>query len=79
VQSVRTKAVPVVGGGRRHSMSWYANYILFDALTPLRDSFTPHEWKGRLNPAQYEDPFAKPPPPAPVENRQVWMRYLGPV
>jgi hypothetical protein len=84
VQSVRTKAVPVVGGGLRPSMSFYANYILFDAIAPLRDSYTPHEFRrGKLEAAQYQDPVPpptqNPPPSAPVENRQVYMRYLGPV
>ena len=82
VQSVRTKAVPVVGGGQRPSMSFYANYIVFDAIAPLRDSYTPHEFRrGRLQSAQYQDPLppANPPPSTPAENRQVFMRYLGPV
>jgi hypothetical protein len=35
VQSVEKKAVPVPGGGRNPSMSFYANYILFDSPTPL--------------------------------------------
>ena len=81
VQSVRTKAVPLLGGGRNPSMSWYANYITFDSPAPLRDSFTPHRWQ-RLAAAQYEDPLPPPQPPPstkPLDNRQVWMRYLGPV
>ena len=83
VQSVRTKAVPVVGGGRNPSMSWYANYIVFDAPAPLRDSFTPHRWQ-RLGAAQYQDPMPPRPPqqqpqPPPAGPRQVYMRYLGPV
>ena len=35
VQSVREKAVPLWGGGRHPSMSFYANYILFDSPAPL--------------------------------------------
>ena len=35
VQSVREKAVPVPGGGRNPSMSFYANYIVFDSPGPL--------------------------------------------
>jgi hypothetical protein len=35
VQSVEQKAVPVPGGGNNASMSFYANYILFDSPTPL--------------------------------------------
>jgi hypothetical protein len=35
VQSVVEKAKPVPGGGRNPSMSFYANYIVFDSPTPL--------------------------------------------
>jgi len=35
VQSVRRKAVPLPGGGFNPSMSFYANYILFDSPAPL--------------------------------------------
>ena len=35
VQSVFEKAVPLVGGGYNPSMSFYANYILFDSPAPL--------------------------------------------
>ncbi|HEX8067757.1 MAG TPA: hypothetical protein VF520_14650 [Thermoleophilaceae bacterium] len=35
VQSVEEKGIPVDGGGRRPSMSFYANYIVFHASTPL--------------------------------------------
>jgi hypothetical protein len=35
VQSVARKAVPLWGGGRHPSMSFYANYILFDSPSPL--------------------------------------------
>ena len=35
VQSVREKAVPLPGGGDNASMSFYANYIVFDTPAPL--------------------------------------------
>ena len=35
VQSVFEKAVPLAGGGRNPSMSFYANYILFDSPAPI--------------------------------------------
>jgi hypothetical protein len=35
VQSVFEKAVPLEGGGRHPSMSFYANYVLFDSPAPL--------------------------------------------
>jgi hypothetical protein len=35
VQSVEEKAVPVPGGGQNPSMSFYANYIVFDSPAPL--------------------------------------------
>jgi hypothetical protein len=35
VQSVETKAQPLPLGGRRPSMSFYANYIVFDSPAPL--------------------------------------------
>jgi hypothetical protein len=35
VQSVEEKALPVPGGGQNPSMSFYANYILFDSPAPL--------------------------------------------
>jgi hypothetical protein len=37
VQSVKTKAVPAAGGGRNPSMSFYANYIVFDSPAPMED------------------------------------------
>jgi hypothetical protein len=84
VQSVRNKAIPLASGGRRPSMSWYANYIVFDAVAPLRDQFPLAPWQERsLRSSQYRDPLPPQPPPStpppPVENRQVYMRYLGPV
>jgi hypothetical protein len=35
VQSVRQKAVPLPGGGQNPSMSYYANYIVFDSPAPI--------------------------------------------
>ena len=35
VQSVFEKAVPLDGGGYNPSMSFYANYILFDSPAPM--------------------------------------------
>jgi Tol biopolymer transport system component len=35
VQSVKEKGYPLRGGGRRPSMSYYANYIVFDSPAPL--------------------------------------------
>jgi hypothetical protein len=35
VQSVREKAVPLPGGGLNPSMSYYANYIVFDSPSPI--------------------------------------------
>jgi hypothetical protein len=45
VQSVEEKAVPLFGGGRHPSMSFYANYFLFDSPAPLGSRFgTPQVW-----------------------------------
>lgn len=82
VQSVRHKAIPLQAGGRNPSMAFYANYIVFDSLAPLRNQFRLDRWQERmLEAAQYEDPLPPPPPPpaVPKEPRQVYMRYLGPV
>jgi hypothetical protein len=38
LQSVEEKAVAMPGGGQNPSMSWYANYILFDSPAPLGTS-----------------------------------------
>jgi hypothetical protein len=35
VQSVREKAEPLPGGGQNPSMSYYANYIVFDSPGPM--------------------------------------------
>jgi hypothetical protein len=84
VQSVRDKAIPLREGGRRPSMSWYANYIVFDSAAPLKNQLRLTSWQERtLRASQYRDPLPPEPPPAevapPLENRQVYMRYLGPV
>ena len=84
VQSVRSKAIPLAAGGRDPSMSWYANYIVFDSPAPLANQFRLEPWQARtLRPAQYRDPLPpEQPPPVekpPPDTRQVYMRYLGPV
>jgi hypothetical protein len=43
VQSVERKAEPVPGGGRNPSMSFYANYIVFDSPGPLGARNGPHQ------------------------------------
>jgi hypothetical protein len=43
VQSVEEKAVPLPGGGVNPSMSFYANYIVFDAPAPLGNADGPHQ------------------------------------
>jgi TolB protein len=43
VQSVEHKAEPVPGGGRNPSMSFYANYIVFDSPAPLMARNGPHQ------------------------------------
>jgi hypothetical protein len=43
VQSVEQKAAPVPGGGDNPSMSFYANYVLFDSPAPLGSSSGPHQ------------------------------------
>ena len=91
VQSVARKAIPLARGGRNPSMSWYANYIVFDSPAPLRNQFPLAPWQERtlrassLTASQYEDPVPprppqpQPQPQPPLENRQIYMRYLGPV
>lgn len=82
VQSVANKAIPLARGGRNPSMSWYANYIVFDATAPLRNQSRLAPWQERsLRSSQYEDPVPpqRPPQQPPPENRQIYMRYLGPV
>ena len=43
VQSVFEKAVPLAGGGYNPSMSFYANYILFDSPAPMGSAAGPHQ------------------------------------
>jgi hypothetical protein len=43
VQSVFEKAVPLTGGGFNPSMSFYANYILFDSPAPMGAVAGPHQ------------------------------------
>ena len=43
VQSVLEKAVPLDGGGENPSMSFYANYIVFDSPAPLNDDHGAHQ------------------------------------
>jgi hypothetical protein len=43
VQSVEQKAVPLAGGGANPSMSFYANYIVFDSPAPLDSSNGAHQ------------------------------------
>jgi hypothetical protein len=43
VQSVVEKAVPLDGGGENPTMSFYANYIVFDSPAPLNDDQGAHQ------------------------------------
>jgi hypothetical protein len=43
VQSVEEKAVPLKGGGRNPSMSFYANYLLFDSPAPMNAAEGQHQ------------------------------------
>jgi hypothetical protein len=43
VQSVKEKAVPLNGGGRNPSMSFYANYLLFDSPAPMNAAEGQHQ------------------------------------
>jgi len=43
VQSVEQKAVPLPGGGQNPSMSFYANYLVFDSPAPIGDAQGPHQ------------------------------------
>lgn len=66
VQSVKEKAVPLPGGGRNPSMSFYANYIVFDSTLPLRGP------AGDLIRSLVR-------PGAALGTPQIYMRYLGAV
>jgi hypothetical protein len=43
VQSVEQKAVPLPGGGQNPSMSFYANYLVFDSPAPLGEAQGVHQ------------------------------------
>jgi hypothetical protein len=43
VQSVAEKGIPLFGGGQNPSMSFYANYIVFDSPAPLDSTDGPHQ------------------------------------
>jgi hypothetical protein len=43
VQSVKEKAVPLNGGGRNPSMSFYANYVVFDSPAPMNAAQGAHQ------------------------------------
>ena len=63
-------------------MSCYANYIVFDSKAPLQNQFRLESWQFKsLRESQYRDPVPPQQPPAGQrpENRQIYMRYLGPV
>jgi hypothetical protein len=66
VQSVVEKALPVDRGGQHPAMSFYANYILFDATLPL---YGPSADVLRTLVT----------PGAALGTPQIYMRYLGPV
>jgi hypothetical protein len=66
VQSVAEKALPLDDGGQHPSMSYYANYIVFDAAVPLAGP------GGSLLASLVR-------PGAALGAPQVYMRYLGPV
>jgi hypothetical protein len=66
VQSVAEKALPLDDGGQHPSMSFYANYIVFDANVPLAGP------AGNLLASLVRAGAA-------VGTPQVYMRYLGPV
>lgn len=52
VQSVEDRGVPLPGGGENPSMSFYANYIVFDSPAPLGGANGPHQiymrWLGAV-------------------------------
>jgi hypothetical protein len=80
VQSVVEKAHPMQGGGRHPSMSFYANYVVFDAPT------VPGVRRGQPG-LRIRDPYCDPlqercPSPgsdqgSPFGPPQVYMRWLG--
>jgi hypothetical protein len=70
LQSTQDKAVPMLGGGQDPAMSYYYNYILFAAASPLGQQVPSC---GRRDPAPCEGL------PTDLGARQVYMRYLGSV
>jgi TolB protein len=66
VQSVAEKGLPLDDGGQHPSMSYYANYIVFDADVPLVGP------AGNLLASLLQ-------PASALGTQQVYMRYLGPV
>jgi hypothetical protein len=66
VQSVVEKALPMDRGGQHPAMSFYANYILFDAILPL-------------NGPAVDVLRTLVTPGAALGTPQIYMRYLGPV
>ena len=66
VQSVAEKGLPLDDGGQHPSMSYYANYIVFDADVPLVGP------AGNLLASLLQ-------PSAALGTPQIYMRYLGPV
>ena len=66
VQSVAEKGLPLDDGGQHPSMSYYANYIVFDANVPLVGP------AGNLLASLVRRGSA-------LGTQQVYMRYLGPV
>ena len=66
VQSVVEKAVPLDRGGQHPSMSFYANYIVFDATLPLNGPAA-DVLRTLVTPG------------AALGTPQIYMRYLGPV
>ena len=83
VQSVANKAIPLQAGGLNPSMSWYANYVVFDSPAPLRNQFRLEPWQFKsMSKSQYSDPIPPKAPPEqkpPAATNQIYMRYLGPV
>ncbi|MEA2411327.1 MAG: hypothetical protein QOC77_1888 [Thermoleophilaceae bacterium] len=66
VQSVVEKALPMDRGGQHPAMSFYANYILFDATLPLNGPAA-DVLRTLVTPG------------AALGTPQIYMRYLGPV
>jgi hypothetical protein len=66
VQSVVEKALPMDRGGQHPSMSFYANYIVFDATLPLNGPAA-DVLRTLVTPG------------AALGTPQIYMRYLGPV